>query len=78
MRMHNIARGKAIYLPRHLSVIVIDSTEIARSCQWVLGICDHNQSVDIGEKLVYTRFELLKRLACSRIRAFSVSMPVVY
>ena len=24
-------------------------------------LCKHNQSVDIGEKLVYTRFELLKK-----------------
>ena len=36
--------------------------KIARSC--VLGIyacCKHSQSVGIGDKLVYTRFELLKK-----------------
>ena len=45
-----------------LSVVVVVGTKIARSR--VLGICassKHNQSVDIGEKLVYTRFELLKK-----------------
>ena len=43
-------------------VVVVVGTKIARSR--VLGICascKHNQSVDIGEKLVYTRFELLKK-----------------
>ena len=43
-------------------VVVIVSTKIARS--HILGICaccKHNQSVDIGEKLVCTPFELLKR-----------------
>ena len=43
-------------------VVVIIGTKIARSR--VLGICahyKHNQSVDIGEKLVYMRFELLKK-----------------
>ena len=34
---HAYSRGKAICLPRYLSVVVIDGTEIARS--WVLGIC---------------------------------------
>ena len=50
------ARGKAI-----VSVVVV-GTKIARSR--VLGIyacCKHNQSVDIGAKLVCTRFELLKK-----------------
>ena len=45
-----------------LSVVVVIGTKIARSR--VLGICaccKHNQSVDIGEKLVCTRFELLKK-----------------
>ena len=44
-----------------LSVVVV-GTKIARS--YVLGICacyNHNQSVDIGEKLVCTYFELLKK-----------------
>ena len=44
------------------SVVVVVGTKIARSR--VLGICaccKHNQSVDIGEKLVYTSFELLKK-----------------
>ena len=43
-------------------VVFVFSTKIARSR--VLGICassKHNQSVDIGEKLVYTHFELLKK-----------------
>ena len=43
------------------SVVVVVGTKIARSR--VLGICaycKHSQSVDIGEKLVCTRFELLK------------------
>ena len=56
--LHACARGKAI----GLSVVIIVSTKIARSR--VLGICaycKHNQSVDIGEKLVYKGFELLKR-----------------
>ena len=45
-----------------LSVVVVIGTKIARSR--VLGICayyKHNQSVDIGEKLVYTGFKLLKK-----------------
>ena len=43
-------------------VVVVIGTKIARS--QVLGICaycKHNQSVDIGQTLVYTGFELLKR-----------------
>ena len=43
-------------------VVVVVGTKIARSR--VLGIyacCKHNQSVDIGEKLVYTLFELFKK-----------------
>ena len=43
-------------------VVVVVGTIIARS--HVLGICascKHNQSVDIGEKLVCTRFKLLKK-----------------
>ena len=43
-------------------VVVVVGTKIARSR--VLGVCaccKHNQSVDIGEKLVCTGFELLKK-----------------
>ena len=43
-------------------VVVVVGTKIARSR--VLGVCaccKHNQSVDIGEKLVYTCFESLKK-----------------
>ena len=43
-------------------VVVVVGTKIARS--HVLDIyacCKHNQSVDIGAKLVCTRFELLKK-----------------
>ena len=53
-------KGKAIGLPGRPSVIV--GTKIARSR--VLGICaccKHNQLVDIGEKLVYAHFKLLKK-----------------
>ena len=57
------ARDKAIGLSVCLSVVVVVvGTKIARSR--VLGICasyKHNQSVDISEKLVCTRFELLKK-----------------
>ena len=55
------------------SVVVVVGTKITRSR--VLGVCaccKHNQSVDIGEKLVYTGFELLKRLASATNRIFSV------
>ena len=51
-------RGKAICL----SVVVVIGMKIARSR--VLGICtccNYNQSVDLSEKLVCTRFELLKK-----------------
>ena len=64
------ARGKAIGLSvcrcRHVVVVVVVvvvvGTKIARSR--VLGVyaCyKHNQSIDIGEKLVCTGFELLKK-----------------
>ena len=57
------ARGKAIDLSVIVIVIiVVVGRKIARSC--ILGICAcyrHNQLVDIGEKLVCTRFELLKK-----------------
>ena len=42
-------------------VVVVVGMKIARSR--VIGVCAYcklNQSVDIGEKLVYTGFELLK------------------
>ena len=54
-----------------MSVVV--STKIARSR--VLGIyaCyKHNQSVDIGEKLVCMSFKLLERLTSATNHAFSV------
>ena len=50
-------KGKAI----NLSIVVVVGMKITRSR--VLGICErckHNQSVDIGGKLVSTQFELLK------------------
>ena len=70
-------RDKAICL----SVVVVVGTKIVRSR--VLGICascKHNQLVDIGEKLVYTRFELLKKayIIVLKIVHFLFSMPVVY
>ena len=43
-------------------VVVVIGTKIAKSR--VLGIfacCKHNQSVDIDEKLVCTRFKVLKK-----------------
>ena len=43
--------------------VVVVGTKIARSR--VLGIyacCKHNQSIDIGEKLVCTGFEFLKKV----------------
>ena len=43
-------------------IVVVVSIKIARSR--VLGVyasCKHDQSVDTGEKLVCTRFELLKK-----------------
>ena len=54
-------------------VVVVVGTKIARSR--VLGICaycKHSQSVDIGEKLVCTGFELLKKATSATNRAFSV------
>ena len=44
------------------SVIVVLSTKLAISHH--LGICvcyKHNRSIDIGEKLIYTHFKLLKK-----------------
>ena len=58
------ARGKAIGLSVVVVVVIVVGTKIARSR--VLGVCaccKHNQSVDIGEKLVCTDFKLLKK-AC--------------
>ena len=43
-------------------VVVVVGTKIARSR--VLGVCvcyKHNQAIDIGEKMVRTRFEFLKK-----------------
>ena len=57
-------------------VVIVISTKIARSR--ILGICascKHNQSVDIGEKLVCTCLELLKRLTSAINRAFSAQHP---
>ena len=53
---HACARGMSVV------VVVVVGTKIARSR--VLGICarcKHTQSVDIGEKLVYMGFKLLKK-----------------
>ena len=50
-------KGKAI----NLSIVVVVGMKIAGS--HVLDICErcmHNQSVDIGEKLISTQFKLLK------------------
>ena len=57
-----VATGRAGYVLYRALVVVVVGTKIARS--HVLGICaccKHKQSVDIGEKLVFTRFELLKK-----------------
>ena len=55
---HACARGKAI----GLSVVIVVGMKIARSRVLVICACyKHNQLVDIGEKLVCTRFELLKK-----------------
>ena len=51
-------------------VVVVVSTKIVISR--LLGIYKHNQSIDIGEKLVYMRFKLLKRVTSATNRAFSV------
>ena len=64
------ARGKAISFVCLSSVVV---TKIARSR--VLGICaccKHNESVDIGEKLVSVCFKVLKWLTSATNRAFCV------
>ena len=63
------------------SVVVVVGTKIARSR--VLGVsacCKHNQSIDIGEKLVYTAFELLKTalILVLQIVHSLFNMPVVY
>ena len=43
---------------------VVVGTKIARSrVLGVCGHCNHDESVDIGEKLVFARFEFLK-MAC--------------
>ena len=62
-------------------VVVVVGMEIPRSR--VLGICmccKHNQSVDIGKKLICMHFKLLKKvnLLVLQIVHFLFSMPVVY
>ena len=54
--------GYVLYRALVVVVVVVVGTKIAKSR--VLGVCaycKHNQSIDIGEKLVCTRFELLKK-----------------
>ena len=58
--MHAQGVKQSIYLS--VVVVVVIGTKIAKSR--VLGICafyKHNQSVDIGAKLVCTCFEFLKK-----------------
>ena len=69
---------QSVYPSVVVVVIVVVSTKITRSR--VLGICaccKHNQSVDIGEKLVCTHFAQ-KGLLVLRIVHYLFSMPVVY
>ena len=61
-RAHAQGVKQSVCLSVVVVVVVVVCTKIARSR--VLGICacyKHNQSVDIGAKLVFTRFELLKK-----------------
>ena len=63
-----------------LSVVVVVVVVVGARSR-VLGIyvcCKHNQSVDIGEKLVYMHFKLLRGLLVLQIVHFLFSMPVVY
>ena len=63
----NVRTGYVLYralvvCPSVVVVIVVVSMKITRSR--VLGVyscCKHNQSVDIGEKLVCTGFKFLKK-----------------
>ena len=57
-----VATWRAGYVLYRALVVVVVGTKIARSR--VLGVCacyKHNQSVDIGEKMVCTRFEFLEK-----------------
>ena len=72
---HTCARGKAINLSicchrrwRH------ENHQISNSRQY--ACCKHNKLVDISDKVVSTRFELLKMVY--KIMHFLFSMPVVY
>ena len=60
---HVLVQGvKQLVYPSIVVVVVIVGMKIARSR--ILGICvccKHNQSIDIGEKLVCTCFELFKK-----------------
>ena len=55
-------------------------TKIARSRILGICVCCKHESIDIGENLVSTRFELLKNygLLVLQIVHFLLSMPVVY
>ena len=60
--MHAQGAKQSVCLSVIIVVIVVVGTKITRSR--ILGICaccKHNQSVDNGEKLVCTPFELLKK-----------------
>ena len=62
LRMREVKQSVCLSVVVVVVVVVVVGTKIARSR--VLGIyasCKHNQSVDIGEKLVCTFFELLKK-----------------
>ena len=61
-RAHAQGVKQSVCLSVVVVVVVVVGMKIARSR--VLGICacyKHNQSVDIGEKLVCTRLELLEK-----------------
>ena len=54
-------------------VVVVVGTKIVVSRLLGIYACyKHNQSIDIGEKLVYMHFKLLKRVTSATNRAFSV------
>ena len=59
---NTIATERAGYVLYRALVVVVVGTKIARSrVPGVCACCKHNQSVDISEKLICTRFELLKK-----------------
>ena len=72
---NKMSKYRAYYYPAHMRkglkqsvcpsfvvVVIIVGTKIARSrALGTCACCKHNQSVDIGEKLVCTCFELLKK-----------------